>query len=262
MNISYGKGSVFGYISTDTVTMAGLTVAQQTFTEADVIAGMYPSSSDGLLGMAYPSIAQNNIQPWFNNLIAQDPSPLSSPIFSLYFNSDPTDTNAGELILGGTDSSKYSGQINYTPVTTQNYWQITVDSISFAGQVLCTSCPAIVDTGTSLIVGPSGMIDTIYEDLQISQEGDYLDCESLSSYGNLVITINGVPYTYDPKHYTVPGQEGCLPGFLGEGNISGGNSGEGEGTPFWILGDVFIRPLYSVFDFGNNQVGFAMNSNP
>jgi hypothetical protein len=255
INITYGSVSVFGYISTDTVTMAGLTVAQQTFTEADILSGV--NTADGLLGMGYPSLAQNGIQPWFNNLIAQNPSPLSQPIFSLYYNSNPSDTNAGELILGGIDNSKYSGQINYTPVTEQFYWKINVNSIAFGNKVLCTNCSAIVDTGTSVIVGPTDIINSIYKDLGITQ-GGYLDCNNMSGFSNFIITINNVAYVYPPSEYTMPqGQDNCSPGFSGDGSSNGNG-----GFPFWILGDTFIRGLYTVFDFGNNRVGFALNTNP
>jgi cathepsin D len=40
---------------------------------------------------------------------------------------DSTATLGGELILGGEDTSKYTGSISYVPVSVQGYWQFTVD---------------------------------------------------------------------------------------------------------------------------------------
>lgn len=33
----------------------------------------------------------------------------------------------GELLIGGTDKSLYSGPIHWIPVTTKGYWQIQID---------------------------------------------------------------------------------------------------------------------------------------
>lgn len=41
--------------------------------------------------------------------------------------SQPTYEYGGELILGGVDTQFYSGEIVWTPVTRELYWQIAID---------------------------------------------------------------------------------------------------------------------------------------
>ncbi|XP_005189517.1 lysosomal aspartic protease [Musca domestica] len=251
-SIQYGSGSLTGYLSTDTVTVNGLAIQSQTFAEATSEPGtsFVGSSFDGILGMAYQSIAVDNVVPPFYNMYSQ--GLVDSDVFSFYLTRDGTATQGGELILGGVDSNLYSGDITYVDVSEQGYWQFTMDSADMSGNNVCSDCQAIADTGTSLIVAPQTAYETINEIIGGSENDEgqfFVDCSTVSSLPNLDLTIGGTVFTLTPDMYIVNVTDDdttyCMSAFTY------------MGTDFWILGDVFIGPYYTVFDLGNNRVGFA-----
>ncbi|XP_078514914.1 pepsin A-like [Lissotriton helveticus] len=245
LSIGYGTGSMTGVLGYDTVQVGGLTVTNQVFglayTEADFFSSM---PFDGILGVAYPSIASDSATPVFDNMWSQ--GLLAQDLFSVYLSANGA--SGSVVIFGGYETQYYSGAMNWIPLSSQGYWQITVDSVTINGNVIACSggCQAIVDTGTSLIAGSSTGVANIQSAIGAYQDsnGEYVvNCNSISSLPDIVFNINGVGYPVPASAYI--NQNYC------NVNI--------QQTPvdLWILGDVFIREYYVVFDRSGNQVGLA-----
>ncbi|KAL4828916.1 hypothetical protein H8958_018470 [Nasalis larvatus] len=257
-SIQYGTGSLSGITGVDQVSVEGLTVVGQQFGESVTEPGQtfVDAEFDGILGLGYPSLAVGGVTPVFDNMMAQNLVDL--PMFSVYMSSNPEGGAGSELIFGGYDHSHFSGSLNWVPVTKQGYWQIALDNIQVGGTVMFCSegCQAIVDTGTSLITGPPDKIKQLQNAIGAAPvDGEYaVECANLNVMPDVTFTINGVPYTLSPTAYTlldfVDGMQFCSSGFQGLDIYP-------PAGPLWILGDVFIRQFYSVFDRGNNRVGLA-----
>ncbi|KAM7354461.1 lysosomal aspartic protease-like [Cochliomyia hominivorax] len=249
ISIQYGSGSMSGFLSQDDVTLEGLTIKNQVFAEAMNEPGnsFTNANFDGIFGMAYQSLAENNVVPPFYNLFAQ--GLVEKDLFSFYLKRDGSAVDGGELILGGVDDTLFSGDITYVPVSEQSYWQFEMTSGSINGQSICDNCQAIADTGTSLIVCPQDAYETLQDEIggdYNSEDGNYyVDCSSIDSLPVVSFVIGGKTFTLEPSAYVVNLEGSCMVSFTT------------MGTDFWILGDVFIGRYYTVFDLGNNRVGFA-----
>ncbi|MCQ7632691.1 pepsin-like aspartyl protease, partial [Salmonella enterica] len=270
-DIHYGSGSLSGYLSQDTVSVpckselsgsGGIKVEKQVFGEATKQPGItfIAAKFDGILGMAYPRISVNNVLPVFDNLMEQ--KLVEKNIFSFYLNNDPSSQPGGELMLGGIDSKYYTGELQYVNVTRKAYWQVHMDQLDVGKELtLCKGgCEAIVDTGTSLLVGPVDEVKELQKAIGAVPliQGEYIvPCEKLPNLPNVVLKLGGQSYSLSPKEYTLQVSQGgktiCLSGFMGMDIPP-------PSGPLWILGDVFIRSYYTVFDRDNNRVGFAQTS--
>lgn len=247
--IQYGSGSVTGFFSKDTVTLAqDIAVKSQKFAEVNDALGMgigyVMGKFDGILGLAFDSIAIGG-STVFGSAIEQ--GLVKDPMFAFFLG----DEGDGELTLGGYDKSKFSGELAWVGLQKATYWQVKLDGAKMGGfSTKDTTC--IIDSGTSLLVGPKSQVAELASEVGATQSpmGQYtIDCAQVDSLPPVVFTIDGKDYSIDGKDTVIQSSGLCLFAFMGMDLP--------EGAPQWILGDVFMRKYYTVFDQGNKRIGFA-----
>ncbi|XP_008145377.2 pepsin B [Eptesicus fuscus] len=255
--LSYGSGSLSVVLGYDTVTVQNIVVNNQEFglSENEPNNPFYYSDFDGILGMAYPNMAVGNAPTVMQGMLQQ--GQLTQPIFSFYFSRQPTRQYGGELILGGVDNQLYSGQIVWAPVTQELYWQIAIQEFAIGNQATgwCSQgCQAIVDTGTFLLAVPQQYMGSFLQatGAQQAQNGDFVvACNSVQSLPTITFIISGSQFPLPPSAYVLNNNGYCRLG------IEATYLPSPNGQPLWILGDVFLKEYYSVYDMANNRVGFA-----
>ncbi|KIK98049.1 hypothetical protein PAXRUDRAFT_9820 [Paxillus rubicundulus Ve08.2h10] len=251
-SIQYGSGSMEGYVSRDKLTIGDLTIRNQDFAEATKEPGLAFAFGkfDGILGLAYDTISVNGIVPPFYNMIHQ--GLLDEPLFS--FRIGPSEEDGGEAVFGGIDHSAYVGKINYAPVRRKAYWEVELEQVSFGDDILeLENTGAAIDTGTSLIALPTDVAEMLNTQIgaKRSWNGQYtVDCSKVSSLPDLSFYFNGKAYPLKGTDYVLNIQGTCISSFTGlDINLPGG--------ALWIIGDVFLRRYFTVYDLGKNSVGFA-----
>ncbi|XP_062918074.1 cathepsin D [Mobula hypostoma] len=258
-SIHYGSGSLSGFLSNDVTMIGNIKVQNQSFGEAISQPGIVfvAAKFDGILGMAYPRISVKAVVPLFDNIMKQ--KLVKRNIFSFYLNRNPDTQPGGELLLGGTDPKYYTGDFHFLNVTRQAYWEIQMDEIAIGNVLtLCKGgCSAIVDTGTSLLIGPKFEIERLQKAIgavPITQ-GEYkVDCNKVPSLPPIKFILGGKAFILTGEQYILKEKQAgmtiCLSGFMALDIPP-------PAGPLWILGDVFIGQYYTQFDREKNRVGFA-----
>ncbi|KAF4308456.1 putative aspartic endopeptidase pep1 protein [Botryosphaeria dothidea] len=256
-SITYGDGSgASGTVYVDKVVVGGVTATSQAVEAATSVSSSFASDTDndGLLGLAFSSI--NTVKPksqtTFFDTVADD---LAEKLFAVTLRKG----EAGEYDFGFTDESKYTGDIVYVDVDDSNgFWEFTPDGYSIGNGtvVSSTTIDAIADTGTTLLLLPDDVVTAYYDQVKDSQYqpilGGYIfPCGTELPDFTLVIggeerTVPGSYIEYSPAIATL-----CFGGIQSDSGIG-----------FSIVGDIFLKSQYVVFDQTTStpRLGFAQQA--
>lgn len=255
LTLPYGSGTVAGFVSEDTVRIGeSLIIPKQLFGEITSEPGLAFAFGkfDGIMGLGYPSISANHITPPIVSAI--DQGLLDKGVFAFYLgDTAKSEENGGVATFGGVDKSYYKGDITYLPVRRKAYWEVEFDSITLGKESAELNIGAAIDTGTSLIGLPSGLAEILNSQIgaKKSWSGQYtIDCSVRDSLPDLTLTFSGYNFTISPYDYIMEISGSCVSSFMPV-DLSP------PVGPLAIIGDVFLRRFYSVYDFDNDAVGLA-----
>ncbi|KAJ6611442.1 acid protease [Mycena sp. CBHHK59/15] len=272
--ITYGLGSCSGTEYTDEVTLSPkLVIKDQPIGVADQANQM--DGLDGILGIGPVDLTLNTMTPDSSNkdgILTVTDNLLKQKLISSecigvsYVPTTSADAANGSLSFGGPDSSKYTGKLNYVPITKQapasNYWGIE-QSVSYGSDMIMNECAGIMDTGTTLVMIASDAFEEYRKQTGATMDQSLglltVTEEQYNNMQSMYFDIGGVKYEFTKNAQIFPRSMNASLGspedkicliIADMGTLSG------QGLDF-INGFAFLQRFYSVYDVSNSQVGIA-----
>ncbi|CAL8372094.1 unnamed protein product [Gadus morhua 'NCC'] len=246
------------------------------------------SNWEGILGLAYAEIARPDemLEPFFDSLVRQTSIP---DLFSLQLcgagftqnYSLGSATVGGSMIIGGVDPSLYVGELWYTPIRREWYYEVIIVRIEVNGQDLNMDCKeynydkSIVDSGTTNLRLPRKVFQAAVKAIEAASSteqfpsgfwlGEQLVCWQagttpwpifpvitlylMSENRNQSFKISILPQQYlRPVEDVASVQEDCYKFAVSQSST---------GT---VMGAVIMEGFYVVFDRQNKRIGFAVST--
>ncbi|TBU30161.1 aspartic peptidase domain-containing protein [Dichomitus squalens] len=269
-SISYGSGAARGTLGQDVVQMAGFEVSAQTFgVVTQISSNLLSSPVSGLMGLGFQSIASSGATPFWEALVNSGGT-LDEPLMAFQLTRFVNDTNAQQLEPGGTfnigstNSSLYTGDIDYQDIPSgqEGYWiqeltglTVNGNSVNFTSG---SASYAAIDTGTTLVGGPNDAIAALYAQIPGSQAltGDNAGYYTYPCSTDVTVALrfgsSSISWPVSNADFLLMqvSESTCVGGFFALDT-------SGTSAPPWIVGDTFLKNVYSVFRADPASVGFA-----
>ncbi|KAJ7176805.1 aspartic peptidase A1 [Mycena filopes] len=268
--ISYGSGQVEGFIGTDTVTMGSFSVSSQTFLLGEAISqNLIDGDVSGLIGLAFQGLAETKAPPFWQALITNNQLSAPEMAFQLTRSQSSDDEPGGTFTLGGTNSSLFTGDIEFHDITGTSppqFWQLSMSAVTVQGKSVQISSGnaalSAIDTGTTAIGGPTDDVQAIWAAVPGSSAVQERGGEGFFQFPcttsvSVTLSFGGQAWAISPEDLSLgqlePGSSMCLGAIF---DLSLGTD-TGGGAPSWVVGDTFLKNVYSVFRQNPMSVGFA-----
>ncbi|PNY29633.1 Aspartic-type endopeptidase ctsD [Tolypocladium capitatum] len=245
--IAYGSGTVEGKLAADTISLAGVSFTYQFGLASKTSEDFTHFVFDGILGLSMSQGANDN----FLKSLA-DAHKLDKNVFCVALNRASDGTNTGEIRFGSANPTKYTGDVTYTPVSAKDGdWAIPIDDFAYGGKkAQVGGIKSYIDTGTTFIFGPADMVKKVHSVIPGSESSDgstyTVPCDSTKP---LTLTFSGVDFKISPQDWISPKDNAgkCTSNIYGHEVVKGS----------WLLGDTFLKNVYTIFDKDQNRIGFA-----
>merc|ERR1712107_45182 len=137
---------------------------------------------------------------------------IDDSVFAFYLQSDAA--KEGELVLGGIDESHSTGELVDVPLTSETYWEVSLDAMKFGDKAVLTSpANAIIDSGTSLLAGPKAQVSALAKQIgatSVLGKEYVIDCSKKSSLPALTVTLGWKEFTLAADDYVLEVSSQCL----------------------------------------------------
>ncbi|KAI0295853.1 aspartic peptidase domain-containing protein, partial [Multifurca ochricompacta] len=253
-SISYGTGQVSGKLARDVVSIAGFTVSDQAFGSVSTESSDFDNQpNDGLIGMAFGTIARSGQSTFFENLIKE--RKLAQPLFSVHLSRHQE--RGSSVCFGCVDSSRAAGPVTWLPVISKTYWAISMDNLWANGAETPAKLTAAIDTGTTLIYVPFAIAAAFYGLIpgskRASQYGPGFWTVPCNSIKQIELSFSGRRFSIHPNDFILgrvsANSQDCVGGILAASTNLPSNLA--------IIGDEFLKSWYSTYDYGKGaRVGF------
>jgi len=219
-----------------------------------------PAEWDGILGLGQGV----SDAPEFNifSVLASNSTPkMHQPVFAVYLGRRIEDDS--EITFGGVREERMDSPMTWVPVSVEGYWQFQFNDILVDGKSLglCKKygerrCQGVVDTGSSLFMGPDADLVPLLGALKFPKDTQQ-NCSESQVFPKLSFVIANKTFEMQPDDYMDRSTDGHEAGMqtCWAHMMPVGDTGRG---PIFVMGMPFLRAFYTAFDVKQKRIGFAV----
>lgn len=287
---AYADGErVEGQHAKDVLQLGGaITVQNQIFAQATSIENFVSCQGEqGVLGLGFSFLSSHYFPSVINNL----QETLMHPIFGMYLSAaddypivddgnGPASADHSEIVFGGVNQKHYSGCLHWhdlgqfqesvTGETFQGYWDFKLDGVEVGGTAMPSSQLAIVDSGSSNIVGPKDAVGLIAQlngaecfNMPDGRNSDPVSVDCSEGFDIATIDCDrpffDLEFQADGAVYHLTKEDLIKTIETNKGDVCIIRLQAGLELDGWVLGDPFFTKYYIAFDFVRKRVGFALS---
>jgi cathepsin D len=226
----------------------------------------------GIAGLGLPGLTSTRSIPFWHTILKDTNLNEMSFFMDRHIGDTPRAfdqlNDGGIFTMGGRNTSLYTGNVEFLYVTGNTFWLLTLKTLSAQGNDISfdkTAASVAIDTGTSLIGGPSGAVAAFWKAVPGSapipqQQGLYgfpcsTDIQVSVSFGGKTWAIDSRDMNLGLASRADP--DTCV-GVIFDIEAGTGGRPRNSRNPSWIFGDTFLKNVYSVFRLDPTSVGFAL----